>query len=147
MKRTTTARPTRTSTTTTVKTENIMVKVTEDQALALPGSLHNSHQEEGKDIDEERDDDEQEGEEIEEVVEDVEEDEEEKNEVLLSGCLNQSRSGTVKVGQPKLNEDGRDFHLRVCDQETNGGGWTVGGSMSSSVEIFVIVCMLGCWCC
>lgn len=142
MKRTTTKRPT-TTTTTTTKTENIRVEVTENQALALPGSLYTSNQEEDEEIDEE------EGEEVEidEEGEEIEVEGEEKDEVLLSGCLNQSKSGTVKVGPPNLNEDGRDFHLRLCDQETNGGGWTVGGSMSSSVPIFVIVCMLGCWCC
>ena len=121
IRRTSTARPT-TTTTTRVNTEELpdpVLRVTENQDLALPQSFDTF----------------QEGEDEEE-----QEEQEEEQEVLLSGCLDRSRSGLVKVGVSRRNEAGRDFHVRVCDQETGGGGWTVGGSMSSS--LVVTTCML-----
>ena len=30
-----------------------------------------------------------------------------------------------KKNKPKLNDFGRDFYLRYCDQKIAGGGWTV----------------------
>ena len=72
------------------------------------------------------------------TYEDEEEDdvgEDDVEDVLLSGCLEQTRSGPVRVGVSRPNEAGGDFHLRLCDQQTAGGGWTVGRSMSSSVVV------------
>ena len=120
IRRTSTARPT-TTTTTRVNTEELpdpVLRVTENQDLALPQSVDTFQEEEDEE----------------------EQELEQEQEVLLSGCLDRSRSGLVKVGVSRRNEAGRDFHVRVCDQETGGGGWTVGGSMSSS--LVVTTCML-----
>ena len=98
------------TTTTSSVTEKSTLPVTIRQAPALPES------EEEEVVDEER---------------------KEEELVLLSGCLDAGRSGTVKVGVSRPNEEGRDFHVRVCDQETSGGGWTVGASMSSSFVVII----------
>ena len=49
----------------------------------------------------------------------------------LVGCEdpNLVESGVSKVfrvGSARTNQAGRDFNIRYCDQETRGGGWTVG---------------------
>ena len=49
----------------------------------------------------------------------------------LAGCEdpNLVESGVSKVfrvGSAQTNEAGRDFNIRYCNQETLGGGWTVG---------------------
>ena len=135
VRRTTTSRPkptTTTTTTTTASTSTTSLRtpdstLTENEALALPESIDTYEEEEEED--------------------DLEEDdvEEEEDEVLLSGCLEQTKSGPVKVGVSRPNEAGRDFHLRLCEQESSGGGgggWTVGRSMSSSVVLALLTCML-----
>ena len=49
-----------------------------------------------------------------------------------SGCEDLKHGGgatttkVYKVGVTHYNEAGRDFNSRLCDQETSGGGWTVG---------------------
>ena len=62
----------------------------------------------------------------------------EKSKVLMSaderplvGCEdpNLVESGVSKVfrvGSARANKAGRDFNIRYCDQQTRGGGWTVG---------------------
>lgn len=59
------------------------------------------------------------------------------DDVPVVGCEHEDRSGIVRVGVTKLNDGGRDYHTRLCDQEASGGGWTV-GSMSS---LLFTVCM------
>ena len=124
VRRTTTSRPpptTTTTTTTTTSTTSVRTTdymLTENEALALPESIDTYEEEEE-----------------EEVEEDV---------VFLSGCLEQTRSGPVRVGVSRPNEAGRDFHLRLCEQETSGGGWTVGRSMSSSVLALALSPLLTC---
>ena len=78
------------------------------------------------------------------VESEEEEEEEEDDLVFLSGCSEQTRSGPVRVGVSRPNEAGRDFHLRLCEQETSGGGWTVGRSMSSSVLVLALSPLLTC---
>ena len=40
--------------------------------------------------------------------------------------LVRSRENKVlRVGDSQQNEGNRDFNIRYCDQQTNGGGWTV----------------------
>ena len=34
-------------------------------------------------------------------------------------------SKVLRVGDSQQNEGSRDFNIRYCDQQTNGGGWTV----------------------
>ena len=41
-------------------------------------------------------------------------------------------SRVFRVGSARTNQAGRDFNIRYCDQETAGGGWTVGGLESCS---------------
>ena len=69
---------------------------------------------------------------------DDEEDDDHTDDDSAVGCEHEDRSGIVRVGVTKLNGGGRDYHTRLCDQETSGGGWTV-GSMSSS--LMFTVCM------
>ena len=125
--RPTTPRPTTTTTTSTSTTSlrTIDSVVTENEALVLPESVDTYGEEDG-----------------EEDVEDIVEEEEEEDVVLLSGCVDQTRSGPVRVGVSRPGQAGGDFHLRLCEQETSGGGWTVGRSMSSSVVLTAAVtCM------
>ena len=129
LRRTTTSRPpppptTTTTTTTTTPTSTTSSRtidsmVTENEALFFPESVDTYEDEEVDDM------------------EDVEEEEEE--DVSLSGCLEQTRSGPVRVGVSRPNEAGGDFQLRLCDQQTAGGGWTVGRSMSSSVVVVALL--------
>ena len=46
------------------------------------------------------------------------------------GCGDVDEDGIVRVGVRKINDHGRDYNTRLCDQQTSGGGWTV-GSLSS----------------
>ena len=46
------------------------------------------------------------------------------------GCGDVDEDGIVRVGVRKMNDHGRDYNTRLCDQQTSGGGWTV-GSLSS----------------
>ena len=59
---------------------------------------------------------------------------EEELEETQTGCEEEGRSGIRSVGVTRLNEAGRDYNTRLCDE---GGGWTVGVSSMS----LVIVCM------
>jgi len=56
---------------------------------------------------------------------DHEQDPDKSDQVTAVGCEHEDRSGIVSVGVTKLNGGGRDYHTRLCDQETSGGGWTV----------------------
>ena len=69
---------------------------------------------------------------------DHEQDPDKSDQVTAVGCEHEDRSGIVSVGVTKLNGGGRDYHTRLCDQETSGGGWTVGSV--SSCTLFT-VCM------
>jgi hypothetical protein len=35
------------------------------------------------------------------------------------------KSKAVRVGDSQQNEGSRDYNIRYCDQQNNGGGWTV----------------------
>ena len=39
--------------------------------------------------------------------------------------VRKGESKVLRVGDSKQNEGSRDFNIRYCDQQTNGGGWTV----------------------
>ena len=123
VRRTTTPRPAPITTTTTTAATTSLRTTDSHEALTHPESNDTSEEEE------------EEG----ELEEMVVEKKEEEDVVSLSGCSEQVSSGPVRVGVSRLNEAGRDFHQRLCDQETSGGGWTVGRSMSSSVV--VLTCM------
>ena len=123
VRRTTTPRPAPITTTTTTAATTSLRTTDSHEALTHPESNDTSEEEE------------EEG----ELEEMVVEKKEEEDVVSLSGCFEQASSGPVRVGVSRLNEAGRDFHQRLCDQESSGGGWTVGRSMSSSVV--VLTCM------
>ena len=64
-----------------------------------------------------------------------------------TGCedLKHGGGGTTsqvyKVGVTRYNEAGRDFNRRLCDQETSGGGWTVGTiKYSTLLLLFCVFC-------
>ena len=63
----------------------------------------------------------------------------------FKGCEDLRRAGlseskVYKVGSSsELNEADRDFNRRFCDQEANGGGWTVRQTSTRSVRAFVLL--------
>jgi hypothetical protein len=64
------------------------------------------------------------------------------------GCDELKHSGgattskVYKVGVSRHNEGGRDFNSRLCDQETSGGGWTVGYSHVLCPGLLLLLCVL-----
>ena len=66
---------------------------------------------------------------------------------VRSGCEDLKHGGgatttkVYKVGVTRYNEAGRDFNTRLCDQETSGGGWTV-GILRYCVLLSLLLCVL-----
>ena len=48
----------------------------------------------------------------------------------IQGCgtseyVRSAEAKVFRIGDSQLNEAGRDFNIRYCDQKARGGGWTV----------------------
>jgi len=43
----------------------------------------------------------------------------------ISKYVRSAEAKVFRIGDSQLNEAGRDFNIRYCDQKTRGGGWTV----------------------
>ena len=43
----------------------------------------------------------------------------------ISKYVRSKEARVFRIRDSQLNEAGRDFNIRYCDQKTRGGGWTV----------------------
>lgn len=68
---------------------------------------------------------------------------------VMRNCQDLLRAGVLdskayKLGsQAELNDAGRDFNLRFCDQTTAGGGWTV--MQNQGFVVFISVSLVISW--